>query len=174
MSVYKKLNEARSEFHKNKLQKGGRNQNKKYFEMEDFLPQALDAFYNVGLCGVVSFKLDEAKLTITDLDDDTFIEICSPFGSATLPNAHAIQNIGACQTFSRRYLWMAALEICEHDSLETITADVSSLDGRDVDLINACDTVEDLKVLFSELSKKHNKKLLQPHFTTAKEKLEQA
>jgi hypothetical protein len=42
-------------------------------------------------------------------------------GSAALKGCHEIQNIGACETYCRRYLWVAALEIVEHDALDATT-----------------------------------------------------
>jgi hypothetical protein len=42
-------------------------------------------------------------------------------GSANLKGCHEIQNIGACETYSTRYLWTAALCIVEHDALDATT-----------------------------------------------------
>jgi hypothetical protein len=42
-------------------------------------------------------------------------------GSASLKGCHEIQNIGACETYSTRYLWTAALCIVEHDALDATT-----------------------------------------------------
>jgi len=47
--------------------------------------------------------------------------IHSPMGSANLKGCHEIQNIGACETYSTRYLWTAALCIVEHDALDATT-----------------------------------------------------
>jgi hypothetical protein len=49
------------------------------------------------------------------------IIIHSPMGSANLKGCHEIQNIGACETYSTRYLWTAALCIVEHDALDATT-----------------------------------------------------
>jgi hypothetical protein len=37
---------------------------------------------------------------------------------AELKGAHPIQNLGAVETYQRRYLWMTAMEIVEHDILD--------------------------------------------------------
>lgn len=121
MNVYKKLNAARSEFHKLKLEKTGHNKfaGYKYFELGDFLTPALGIFEKHGLCAFVSFDTEFARMTILDADKpDDQIVITSPFGSASLKGAHEIQNIGAVETYQRRYLWVAALEIVEHDALD--------------------------------------------------------
>lgn len=123
MSVLKKLMEARLRLHDMGLEKTGENKfaGYKYFELADFLVPAQIIFADIGLCGVVSFTADIAMLTITDLDDQSFVQITSPMGSAALKGCHEVQNIGAVETYQRRYLWVAALEIVEHDALDATT-----------------------------------------------------
>lgn len=123
MSVYTKLNEARERFHKLKLTKTGENRfaGYKYFELGDFLIPALGVFKEVGLCAVVSFKEDLASMQIIDLQTNDSFTITSPMGSAALKGCHEVQNIGAVETYQRRYLWVAALEIVEHDALDATT-----------------------------------------------------
>lgn len=174
MSVYKKLNEARALFHANRLVKGGANQNRKYFELGDFLPLALDSFNKSGLAGVVSFKSDEATLTITDIETDKAITITTPFGSAKLPNAHEIQNIGACQTYTRRYLWMTAMEVVEHDALEgTVAVESVEIDSLLVDQINAAETIEQLTDICKEATTTTPslKKTIEPYFRAKRKEL---
>jgi hypothetical protein len=123
MSVYTKLNLARQKFHELKLTKTGENKfaGYKYFELGDFLIPALEVFREVGLCAYVSFDKEIATMTIVDLESDTRMEITSPMGSAALKGCHEVQNIGAVETYQRRYLWVAALEIVEHDALDATT-----------------------------------------------------
>jgi hypothetical protein len=120
MSVYTKLNRARMALAKRKLEKTGHNKfaGYKYFELGDFIQPAQEIFDDIGLCGVVSFAPDIATLTITDTEDNSQIVITSPMGSAALKGVHEVQNIGAVETYQRRYLWVAALEIVEHDALD--------------------------------------------------------
>jgi hypothetical protein len=129
VSVYKKLNEAREKFHALKLVKSGENKfaGYKYFELGDFLIPALQVFREVGLCAYVSFDKEIATMTIVDMDSAEKMEITSPMGSAALKGCHEVQNIGAVETYQRRYLWVAALEIVEHDALDATT-------GKDRDL----------------------------------------
>lgn len=124
MSVYTKLNEARFQLHTMKLKKSGKNtfgSGYSYFELADFLVPALQVFKDVGLCAVVSFTADTASMTIVDTEDSSQIVITSPMGSAALKACHEVQNIGAVETYQRRYLWMAALEIVEHDAIDAGT-----------------------------------------------------
>ena len=119
--VHKKLMQARMFLQQMSLKKSGHNKfsNYYYFELGDFLPQINEIFHGQGLCGVISYDTDYASLTITDVDDGTNIVITSPMVEANLKGAHAIQNLGAVETYQRRYLWMTAMEIVEHDALDS-------------------------------------------------------
>lgn len=120
MSVHKKLMQARIQLQGTKLTKSGKNKfaGYSYFELGDFLPTIQDIFHQIGLCGFVSFGKDLATLTITDVDGGGEITITSPMAEANLKGTHPIQNLGAVETYNRRYLWMAAMEIVEHDILD--------------------------------------------------------
>ena len=124
MSVHKKLMQARVDLLSVDLKKSGRNtfQNYSYFELGDFIPHIQTIFNNVGLCGVVTFNNEYAQLCITDVDDGTVIVITSPMAEANLKGSQPIQLIGSIQTFQRRYLWMAALELTEHDTIDMTPA----------------------------------------------------
>jgi hypothetical protein len=123
MSVYMKLAAAREKFHSLKLTKTGENKfaGYKYFELGDFLIPALQVFREFDLCAVISFTKDEATMRIVNMVDNSEIVITSPMGSAALKGCHEVQNIGAVETYQRRYLWVAALEIVEHDALDATT-----------------------------------------------------
>ena len=123
MEVYRKLAIARAKLRSQVLKKSGLNKfaGYQYFELGDFLHPTLQIFDEVGLVGIVSFTKDEASLDIVDVDNGGMITITSPFGSAQLKGSHEIQNIGACQTYNRRYLWVTAMEIVEHDALDATT-----------------------------------------------------
>ena len=123
MSVHKKLMEARIELQGTQLKKSGLNKfaGYSYFELGDFLPVIQSIFNRIGLCGVVSYTKDYAELAITDVEDGTMITISSPMAEANLKGTHPIQNLGAVETYQRRYLWMTAMEIVEHDILDAST-----------------------------------------------------
>lgn len=123
MSVHKKLMQARIKLQAAKLSKTGHNKfaGYQYFELGDFLPTVQNIFAELGLCGTVSYTADTAKLTITDTDGGGEIVITSPMGSAALKGCHEVQNIGAVETYQRRYLWVTAMEIVEHDALDATT-----------------------------------------------------
>ena len=123
MEVYRKLGVARAKLRAQVLKKSGLNKfaGYQYFELGDFLHPTLEIFDALGLVGIVSFTKDEASLCIVDIDNGGEIVITSPFGSAALKGCHEVQNIGAVETYQRRYLWVAAMEIVEHDALDATT-----------------------------------------------------
>jgi hypothetical protein len=120
-SVHKKLMAARISLQEAPLKKSGHNKfaGYSYFELGDFIPTITEIFYNIGLCGVVSFGKELASLTITDTEDGSEIVLTSPMAEANLKGCHPIQNLGAVETYTRRYLWVSAMEIVEHDALDS-------------------------------------------------------
>jgi hypothetical protein len=120
MSALQKLMQARIKLQSTALKKSGMNKfaGYQYFELSDFLPQIQQIFFDLKLAGVVSFASDQAKLVITDTEDSTSVEIFTPMATAQLKGCHDIQNLGAVQTYIRRYLWVTALEIVEHDVID--------------------------------------------------------
>jgi len=123
MKVYKKLVAVRSELQAMSLSKSGHNKfaGYKYFELGDFLPSIQMLFNKYGLCDVISFDQNIAVMNIYDVDDGSFVTFTSPMGSANLKGCHEVQNIGAVETYQRRYLYVTALAIVEHDALDATT-----------------------------------------------------
>jgi hypothetical protein len=122
MNVYQKLNVARKKFHGVELKKSGHNKfaGYKYFELGDFIIPALDIFNEVGLTAVISFGKETAFMRIINNEKaEEMILIESPMSTAALKGCHEVQNLGAVQTYLRRYLWVAALEIVEHDAIDS-------------------------------------------------------
>ena len=124
MTVHKKLMQARVKLQSTEMKKSGLNKfaGYSYFELGDFIPHIQTIFNDIGLCGVVSFNNEYATLCITDVDDGTVIVIQSPMAKAELKGAHPIQNLGAVESYQRRYLWMTAMEIVEHDIIDSAPA----------------------------------------------------
>ena len=66
-----------------------------------------------------------------------------------------MQNIGAVETYQRRYLWVTAMEIVEHDALDSTTGsgNIETIDvGMMIDhlaAIDAASTLEELKDVYS-------------------------
>jgi hypothetical protein len=120
MNVYKKLQDARTRLQRTALSKSGHNKfaGYQYFELGDFLPAIQEICNEVGLCGVINFTQDMASLTIFDTEAEGSVVFSSPMSTAALKGCHDVQNLGAVQTYLRRYLWTNAFEIVEHDALD--------------------------------------------------------
>ena len=116
--------QARVKLQSTEMKKSGLNKfaGYSYFELGDFIPHIQTIFNEIGLCGVVSFNSEYATLCITDVDDGTVVVITSPMAEANLKGAHPIQNLGAVESYQRRYLWMTAMEIVEHDIIDSAPA----------------------------------------------------
>jgi hypothetical protein len=120
MTVYKKLAEARVQLLSVDMKKSGKNKfaGYEYFELGDFLPHAHRIFNDVGLLGVFSFEGPNATLTIHDTDATGSVAFVSPVVSASNPKGQPIQDLGSTHTYLRRYLWLMALELTEHDAVD--------------------------------------------------------
>ena len=123
MNVYKKLQLARVLLQNTKLNKSGKNKfaGYDYFELGDFIPAIQSICEDVGLCGVISYTDQLATLTMYNTEGIDRVEFTSPMSSAELKGCHAVQNLGAVQTYLRRYLWTTAFELVEHDALDATT-----------------------------------------------------
>ena len=63
-----------------------------------------------------------ATLTIVNAENtDEKLVFTSPMSNANLKGCHDVQNLGAVQTYLRRYLWVNAFEIVESDGLDATT-----------------------------------------------------
>jgi hypothetical protein len=123
MSVYQKLMEARVRLAEENLKKSGHNKfaGYYYYELGDFLPAAMKIFRDLKLYGGVSYGRDVATLTIVDTEkpeSTDHVYFYCPMSTADLKGCHPVQNLGAVQTYIRRYLWTAALELVEHDAID--------------------------------------------------------
>jgi len=157
VEAYLKLAIARARLRAKVLKKSGHNKfaGYNYFELGDFLHPIMEIFDDLRLVGVVSFTKEQAELRIVDTESGGEIVITSPFGSAALKGCHEVQNIGAVETYQRRYLWVTAMEIVEHDALDATTGsgNIETIDvGMMIDhlaAIDAASTLEELKNVYS-------------------------
>lgn len=133
MSVLHKLMQARIGLQATELKKSGHSKfaGYQYFELGDFMPAINRLFNEHGLCGLVSYGRETATLTITDTETNERVVIESPMSTAALKGCHEVQNLGAVQTYIRRYLWVTAMEIVEHDAIDGSTGKDDTKDTKD-------------------------------------------
>ena len=123
-NIYEKMQSARVDLQNLDLKKTGQNKfsGYLYYELRDFLPQVNMLMKDYKLFSDISFGSDLAVLTITNAEKpDEKIAFTSPIAEAQLKGCHPIQNLGAVQTYLRRYLYTTAFEIVENDTLDATT-----------------------------------------------------
>jgi hypothetical protein len=86
------------------------------------MPIAMKCLDNQGLIPVVSFSHEYATMTVFDVVSGSALVITSPMSSAKLKACHEVQNLGAVETYERRYLWLALMEVVEGDPIEVAVA----------------------------------------------------
>jgi len=205
VNVYQKLNLAREKFHSAEIKKSGHNKfaNYYYFELADFVVPALKIFKEVGLTSVIRFETEIATMEIVNNEKpEDRIYITSPMSEASLKGCHPVQNLGAVETYVRRYLWVTALEIVEHDGLDSsapikveenseikeekkgisVSNDHQLLVDSMISWGDSCKSLSELQSLWKvnqpaidglKNNDKEKFKLLQDHFATLKTKLKE-
>jgi hypothetical protein len=121
-TIHAKLNEARKAFRAKAHPKTGKNEyaNYEYSEAADFIPDACEAYENAGICGVISYGIEFATHTTTDVENPASppIVITVPMREVKLPGCHPAQNMGAMMTYYDRYLWKQAIQLAEKDVVD--------------------------------------------------------
>lgn len=123
MNIYEKLQKCRVELQNTALKKSGHNKfaGYTYFELGDFLPKINELCLENKLLTVTSFDKEIATLTVINAEKpEEQIVFTSPQEAAQLKGCHPIQNVGAVETYQRRYLLMLAFEIVESDALDPL------------------------------------------------------
>ena len=96
-----------------------------YYELGDFLPDALHKMAELKIIGVTDFASSDKYvfLNILDCEDETSlpIQFATEKATVSIQGAQRMQNIGGEHTYQRRYLWMDALEISEPDTLDALS-----------------------------------------------------
>lgn len=121
MNIYEKLQQVRVEFMSKKITMSGKNEFAKYdyFELDDFIKPLNELMHKHKMTAYPSFTSDLATLTAVNCEQpEEKITVTSPMGSASLKGCYEVQNIGAVETYQRRYLYQALFDIAEHDGLD--------------------------------------------------------
>jgi hypothetical protein len=120
MNIYQKLSKARVLIQGMNIKQSGQNKfaGYNYFELSDILPVVNKIGDELGFVCVVSFGPIVAQLKVIDCEKpDAWICFDSPMSTASLKGCHEVQNLGAVETYIKRYLYQNAFEIVEHDAL---------------------------------------------------------
>ena len=155
MNVFQKLQKCRVEIQRADLKKTGENKfsHYTYYELGDFLPKINEVMDKYNLTGIFNFNLEESTLTIINTENiSEQIVFFTPVSIAELKGTYAIQNIGATQTYARRYLYVMAFEIAESDVLDESEHDEELIfKGQKIDIIKVSTINEMLKKTNSDV-----------------------
>lgn len=124
MNVYEKLNKARIDFQSAGVKKSGQNKyaGYTYYELSDILPAVNLLAEKIKFVCVIDFTSDMATLSFIDLEKpEDKVVFSSPMSQATLKGCHDVQNLGAVQTYLKRYLYQNCFEIVESDYFDSTT-----------------------------------------------------
>ena len=120
MNLFEKIQTIRVRLKQEPIKMTGKNTyaGYDYFELEDFLTPLNRLMDEQKMTCIPSFGTEFATLTAINCEkpEETFT-ITSPMGSAQLKGCHEVQNIGAVETYQRRYLYQAMFDISESDIL---------------------------------------------------------
>ena len=122
MNVFEKLNKARVMFQEANVKKSGQNKyaGYTYFELNDILPICNKICNEIKAVCVLNFTESVATLQFIDCEKtDDVITFTSPMSEATLKGCHKVQNLGAVETYIKRYLYQNCFEIAENDALDS-------------------------------------------------------
>ena len=123
-NVYERLLAARQDFLAANVKKSGVNRfaEFEYFELSDIVPVATEIFAKHRLIMTVTFGNDDAIGYLVNLDNPSeMIPFTSPMRTldfSKIKGMNALQGLGSEETYQRRYLYMAALDIVEQDTID--------------------------------------------------------
>lgn len=120
LTIYDKLNDCRLAFKNANVKKSGKNTyaGYDYFELDDILNALVPILASNRATTMVNFTPEGATLTFTDCETKESIVFTSPMSTASLKGCHEVQNLGAVESYIKRYLYQNAFEIAEPDSLD--------------------------------------------------------
>lgn len=121
MNIFEKIQQVKVELMNSNIKKSGENKFSgfKYFELADFLPTITKLCNDIKLFTAVSFNEELATLTIINAEKpEEMIDYSSPMKDLELKGCNSVQALGGNETYSRRYLYMAAFDIVEADMFD--------------------------------------------------------
>lgn len=123
MTVYSKLAKARVKLQETDIKKSGYNKfnNFHYFELKDFLPSINKINLELGILSIFIMGKEKATLTIVNVEKpEEKIEFELPPILSDVKGANNVQNLGATETYMRRYLFLAAYEITDGEVFDAL------------------------------------------------------
>lgn len=132
LTIYDKLNDCRLAFKNANVKKSGKNTyaGYDYFELDDILNALIPILASNRATTMVNFTPEGATLSFTDCETKESIVFTSPMSTASLKGCHEVQNLGAVESYIKRYLYQNAFEIAEPDSLDRTMGKGDNQNGK--------------------------------------------
>lgn len=124
--LFEKIQAVRVGLQDMEIKKSGKmngRDNKLYLELADFIHPLNQLMLAERFTAIVNFTPENATLTAYDFDSEQTFTITSPMREAKVQGCNDMQNLGAVETYQRRYLYMAMFDIAESDMLDGGTGD---------------------------------------------------
>ena len=160
-NIYEKLQEMRVELQKMNIKKSGKNKfaGYDYYELGDILPPINELQSKYKTCSFINFDNEKATLTIINTEKtEEKIEFTCPMTSISLKGAHDVQNMGALQTYNRRYLYLNCFEIVENEYFDSVQGKNESHKNSLANTLSQ-ETKDNLNKLIQEYSDKSKKEI---------------
>lgn len=123
-NLYQKMTELKLELASIEIKKSGQNKHLgfRYHELGDFLGVIAELNKKHGIAEFISVTGSSATLTLVNTEKPDEIHIVSvPYVQADMqPKNDSIQKLGATLTYLRRYLYVQAYAITEHDVVDAM------------------------------------------------------
>ena len=132
-TLFEKIQCVRVGLQKTEVKKSGKmngRESKPYLELADFTPQLNELMLAERFTAIVNFTATEATLTAYDFDSEQTFTITSPMREVKVTGCNDMQNLGAVETYQRRYLYMAMFDIAESDILDGGTGNSENGSGK--------------------------------------------
>lgn len=129
--LFEKIQAVRVGLQDEEIKKSGKmngRTEKPYLELADFIHSLNRLMLAERFTAIVNFTPETATLTAYDFDSDQTFAITSPMREAKVQGCNEMQNLGAVETYQRRYLYMAMFDIAESDILDGGTGNKNNAD----------------------------------------------
>ncbi len=120
-TLFEKIQRVRVGLQDTTVKKSGKmngRESKLYLELADFTPQLNKLMLEERFTAIINFTPTEATLTAYDFDSEQTFTITSSMREVKVTGCNDMQNLGAAETYQRRYLYMAMFDIAESDMLD--------------------------------------------------------
>ena len=133
-NIYQKITDLKLELSQLEIKKSGLNKHLgfKYHELADFLGTIAQLNAKYGIAEHISIDNELAVLTLINTEKPSeVIEISVPTVFADMqPKNDSIQKLGATLTYLRRYLYVQAYAITEHDVVDSQNLKETKVDNN--------------------------------------------